>query len=261
LLWGRGVGFDGAPVFLKAAENNVEVVSGHVEIASGGADIALVLVVATAETRRGTENTTSVENVLAEAARATDGVAGAGGERVTVEYGTIDSQKTSKVKAHAVDLVGSLNDSLNVCNTIVRQVSMVCQSIQTRTRTTLVTSLKVGCAEGMLTTDADALLLGIKLGGSLLLLCEGAFTSVSLFLLLSSERASFRCSLSVLAIGLELFGAELRESKSGGEKAGCCEPCRECDLHGEKKGEVKKDGYTEWYLDQDQTGLFIYQVP
>jgi hypothetical protein len=222
LLGGRGVERDGPPVFFKAAENNMEVVSGHVEIASRSADIGLILVVRTTETRRGIKDTTSVENILAEAAGTTDGVTRTGGQRVTIEDGTVDSEETSKIKTHAVDLVGGLDDGLHIRNTVTRQVSMVGKRVQTRTGASLVTSLEVRCVESMLTRDADALLLGIELCSSLLL-CVGAISCLPLFLL-SSERAGFGGSLSVLAIGLDLFGAELGESESGGEKAGCCEP-------------------------------------
>jgi len=241
LLGGWGVERDGLPVFFKAAENNMEVISSHVKIASRSADIGLILVVRTSETRRGTKDTTSVEDVLAEAAGATNGVAWVGGQRVTSEDGTVDSEESSKVKTHAVYLVGSLDDGRQIRNTVTRQISMVGKRIQTRTGTSLVTSLKVGSVKGMLTRDADALLLGVELGCSLLL-CVGAVTRLSLFLL-SSEGASFWCSLSVLTISLDLFGAELGESESGGEKTGCCEPWGECDLHDEEG--VMRDGCTE----------------
>lgn len=196
LFWSRRVGFDGAPVFFKATKNEVKVIAGHVEITTSGAGITLVLVVATTEARRSTENAAPVENVLAKAAGATNGVARTGREWIAVDYGAVDSQETTKVKAHSVDFVRGLDNGLHVCDSIMRQVSVIGESIQTRTRTSLITGL--GRTEGMQTTDADELLLGIECSSSFLLL---------------REWASFRCSFSVLAICIELFRTELWKGK------------------------------------------------
>jgi hypothetical protein len=118
---------------------------------------------------------------------------------------------------------------------------MVSQGIETWARTSLVTIFEVGSLPLMLARDADALLLGIELNSSLLLLCKRAIGFSVTLLTLSSEGTCFRCSvpLDLSSIGLELLRAQLGEGESSGEYAGCCEPCGERDLHGE---EDRKDG-------------------
>ncbi|KAI6758325.1 hypothetical protein HG530_010565 [Fusarium avenaceum] len=192
LLGSRGVGLDGAPVLFEAALDHVVVVSSHVEICASGARVRFVLVVAATKARGSTKDTASTNDVLAGLARATDGVARVKGERVTVDNGTVNGQKAAEVKAHAVDLVGGLDNGLQVCDSVVGKIAMVGQGIETGARTSLVTQFEVGGLPLVLTRDADALLLGIKLDSSLLLLSKGAITLCVALLALSSEGACFR---------------------------------------------------------------------